>query len=236
MKLVELNPSAKPEDRDLLLVRLVDARHIELKIAPPLPMLQLERADGEPKLFDKWDSTRSYSPDDYLANNPEMQRIVDADQADRKDGMHIDWKRVTPADALRRTQTAALLQKGELHTGPDFEHAAYVFQHGDTPDDYLLAHALATVAISKGQSGAVWIAAATLDRYLQSVHQPQIFGTQFQTLQDKPTTQDPYNRTLISDALRGEMGVPTQAEQDVQRDHYDVERGLAQGKGLPSKR
>jgi len=35
------------------------------------------------------------------------------------------------------------------------------------------------VAAAKGDQGAAWIAAATLDRYLQSVRQPQIYGTQF---------------------------------------------------------
>ena len=101
-----------------------------------------------------------------------------------------------------------------------------MFQHGSAPDDYLLAHALAVVAISKGERGAVWISAATLDRYLQSVHQPQVFGTQFRTPDKQPATQEPYNRTLISDALRGQMGVPTEAAQEQQRHQYDVERHL----------
>jgi hypothetical protein len=73
----------------------------------------------------------------------------------------------------------------------------------------------------------VWIATATLDRYLQSRGQPQIYGTQFRTNDRQPTTQDPYNRTLISDALRRELGVPVQSAQDKQRHEYDVERGIA---------
>jgi hypothetical protein len=105
-----------------------------------------------------------------------------------------------------------------------FQRAAYVFQHGDTPDDYLLAHTLAMVAVARGQSGAVWIASATLDRYLNSIHQPQIYGTQFRTKPNEPATQEPYNRTLISDALRRQLRVPSQAVQEEQRKRYDAER------------
>ena len=104
------------------------------------------------------------------------------------------------SDAERRTRTAALLKQGLLHTGPDFDHASLIFQHGTTPDDYLLAHVLAVIAVSKGQHGAVWISAATLDRYLQSMHRPQIIGTQYKVLNKDPSTQEPYNRDLISDA------------------------------------
>jgi hypothetical protein len=113
---------------------------------------------------------------------------------------------------------------GKLHTGEDFERAAFVFQHGETPDDYLLAHTLAMVAVAKGRRGALWIEAATLDRYLNFVHQPQIYGTQFFFKPNEPTTQEPYNRTLIPDSLRLDLGVPSQAAQEEQRKRYDAER------------
>lgn len=164
-----------------------------------------------------------------------MAEIVAADQADRKDFSHVDWQKVERADTDRRTATASLLSEGQLHTGHDFESAALVFQHGSTPDDYLLAHTLAMVAVSKGQSGAVWISAATLDRYLQSIHQPQIFGTQFTTLNKEATTQEPYNRKLISDSLRKEMAVPDLAAQEVQRQQYDSQRGIT-AKAVPVQR
>lgn len=136
----------------------------------------------------------------------------------------IDWTVVDKADAARRAATRSLLNEGKLHTGEDFQQAAFVFQHGDTPDDYLLAHTLAVVAVAKGQSSAIWISAATLDRYLQSVHQPQIYGTQFDTKPNEPTTPEPYNRGLISDALRRQLGVPSQAAQEEQRKQYDAEK------------
>ena len=102
--------------------------------------------------------------------------------------------------------------------------AANVFQHGDSPNDYLLAHTLAMVAVRKGRNDALWIATATLDRYLQSIKQSQIYGTQFLTPGDKPTTQEPYDRTLISDALRRQLGVPQLSAQEEQRKQYDAEQ------------
>lgn len=186
----------------------------------------MERIAEEPRLADNWDSNRNYTPDDFVTDNPQMAEIAAADQAHRKDSLHTDWSKVEHADAERRVATASLLSQGQLHSGHDFESAALVFQHGSSPDDYLLAHTLALVAVSKGQSGAVWISAATLDRYLQSVHQPQIFGTQFATPDREATSQEPYNRKLISDSLRQEMAVPDLAAQDVQRQQYDSQRGI----------
>ena len=42
-----------------------------------------------------------------------------------------------------------------------------------------LRRGLALAAMEKGDAAARWIAAATLDRYLQKVQQPQVFGTQY---------------------------------------------------------
>ena len=151
-----------------------------------------------------------------------MARIFDADQADRRDFGKIDWAVVGPADAARRTATKTLLDGGKLHTGEDFQKAAFVFQHGNGPDDYLLAHTLALVAVAKGHVEALWIASATLDRYLQSIGKPQVYGTQFSGQPGGKFTQDPYDRALVSDALRSQLGVPSLAEQDKQRRQFEA--------------
>ncbi len=187
----------------------------------------MNRTETEPRLADNWDSTRIYTQDYFVPDNPQMAQIVEADQNDRKDAIHADSQKVGKADSERRIATASLLHEGKLHTGHDFESAALIFQHGVTSDDYLLAHVLAMVAISKGQTGAVWISAATLDRYLQSIHQSQVLGTQFTTPGKEPTTQEPYNRDLVSDSLRMYMGVPNKAAQEAQRQQYDMQRGIS---------
>jgi hypothetical protein len=148
------------------------------------------------------------------ADSAEMLQIYDADQKDREDGnvAGIDWSVVGPRDAARRKRVSELLLQGKIVTGKDYERAAFVYQHGDTSDDILMAHVLAVTSIGKGNLEARWIAAAALDRFLHRVGQPQIFGTQFTTKNldaAKPDwTMEPYNRTLLSPALREANCVP----------------------------
>jgi hypothetical protein len=152
-----------------------------------------------------------------IHDNAEMAGMFDLDQSDREASGKMTVNAVATRDAERRTRTTALLDAGKLRTGNDFYHAAFVFQHGLTADDYLLAHTLAVIAAGRGRADASWIAAATLDRYLQAIGQKQIYGTQYQTRKGSPLTQEPYDRSLISDALRKALGVRPLADQDKQR-------------------
>jgi hypothetical protein len=184
------------------------------------------RAPDSAKVATDWQPNRGYSASDSDTPNAEMTAIFEADQKDRTSD-HVDWSAVAKADAVRREQTRRLLEADVLHTGEDYQHAAFVFQHGDSPADYLLAHTLAMVAVTKGKTTAIWIAAATLDRYLQNIGQKQIFGTQFLTHQENGAevwTQDPYDRMLISDALRAQLGVPAQKEQKEQLKAYQEQK------------
>jgi hypothetical protein len=152
-------------------------------------------------------------------SNPEMRAIFDDDQQVRQGQTRLSeaqWAAISQGDTARRQRTKALLKADQLHTGEDFREAAFVFQHGDAPGDYLMAHTLAMVAVARGDSSALWIGTAALDRYLHSVHQPQIYGTQFTREGDSPMTQEPYNRDLISDPLRQALGVPSMAAQQEQ--------------------
>ncbi|WP_419804686.1 hypothetical protein [Terriglobus sp.] len=204
-----------------------DANHAELEIrGAPLPPLQLVRAGADATVATDWEGGRKYTPEDDASSNPQMKQIFDEDQKVRQAWPNIDWNIVDKSDAERRTAVRKLLQDGALHSGEDFYEAAHVFQHGSGPDDNLLAHTLSMVAVRKGYDAAIWIAAATLDRYLQSIKQPQIYGTQFFTPGTQPATQEPYHRDLISDALRRQLDVPNLAAQDVQRQKYDTDRHI----------
>jgi hypothetical protein len=55
-------------------------------------------------------------------------------------------------DQVRRARIRELLEEGSLKTAEDFHDGAFIYQHGDTPNDYLLAHILAMVAVQKGDS------------------------------------------------------------------------------------
>ncbi len=222
LALIVQNPTSKNDEDDFQLCSSGQG-HVALKFtAAPFEPSPVTKERDQLTVFTDWDNTRTYSLYDNYVPNVEMQQIFEEDQKDRAG--KINWEIVGKADAARRTATRTLLAMGNLHTGLDFERAAFVFQHGDTPDDYLLAHTLAMVAVARGQSSAIWIASATMDRYLNSIHQPQIYGTQFYTKPNDPATQEPYNRGLVSDALRRELGVPSQAAQEEQRKKYDAEQ------------
>lgn len=155
-------------------------------------------------------------------SNPEMKAIFDADQGDREH-QAIDWSVVGPADVKRLARTKELLAQGVLHTADDFWEASFVFQHSDTANDYLMAHLLAMAALAKGKTDAIWITSATLDRYLAKIGQKQVIGTQY--FKPKDTwTQEPYDRTLVPDSLRKELGVESQAEQQKYLEELKRER------------
>jgi hypothetical protein len=155
-----------------------------------------------------------------IPDNDEMKAIFIADETDRG-----NYSFVRPGDPRPRALTGAELRKntnardvrvremldaGLLHTGIDYFRAANVFQHSGIPSETLLAHVLASVAVAKGNPGALWLSAATLDRYLAQINQKQIFGTQFKVLpgQTKPPyswEQNEVEPDLISDSLRAEF-------------------------------
>lgn len=151
-------------------------------------------------------------------SNAEMTAMFEADQAPRMSSDGIDWSVVAVEDAERRARTREMLDASELNSAEDYYHAAFIFQHGGEAGDYLLAHALAMTAASKGHSQASWIAAATLDRYLHNIGQPQVYGTQYQFPRNgDEVTQGAYDRDLLPDAIRTAAGVPPLKAQEEQR-------------------
>ena len=219
-----LQNMADESDTGEVTLMLRDHGHAQLTLDRSLPPLELVRATSPAAVSAGWDKDRLYSPDDGMPPNAEMKRLYEEDQLVRQSGGTATDATVHRTDAERRKATMLLLSAGALHTGEDFTCAAFLFQHGDTPDDYLLAHTLALIALGKGYGGALWIATATFDRYLQSIHQPQIYGTQFHTLPGTPATQEPFHRELISDAVRRQLGVPSLAAQEAHRKQQDEGR------------
>jgi hypothetical protein len=145
----------------------------------------------------------------------------------------LDDDEVVKRDAERRKQVLAMFHRNEIVTGRDFRYASFVFQHGQTADDYLLAHVLAVEAVLHGNTVSKLLAVATLDRYLQAIGQKQVFGTQFLNTQYayylehrrdadviprmqaivSEETQEPYNELLLPDFVREDFCVPDLKEQ-----------------------
>ena len=126
--------------------------------------------------------------------------------------------------AARRAALHAMLSRREITTGSDLYEAAFVFQHGETAPDYLLAHVLALDTLTKGFDRAKWLSVATLDRYLQLIGQPQVFGTQYPLDPKLPhpitnggrfrgRTQSPFDDSFLPTYLRGDFCVPDLEQQ-----------------------
>jgi hypothetical protein len=158
-----------------------------------------------------------------------IHQVFLEDQSDREapggDMSKLDWSTINLRDELRRRQVRSMLETGVLRTGADFREASFIFQHGSQPDDYLMAHVLASAALAKGDQESKWLSATTLDRYLQHIGQPQIFGTQYQKKKpDDPMTQEPFNRHLVPAELRATFCVPNDHIQQVMLDAFQHNR------------
>ena len=152
------------------------------------------------------------APEPEHPTNMELKALFEADQAERKVAK-IDWAKLEANDEARRKRTRALMDTGALQSGDDYYHAAYIFQHGSEASDHLLAHVLAIAAMKRGRAKASWIASATLDRYLQSIGQPQIFGTQYSCRDGRPS-MDLTDFNLVPDPVRTIVGVPVRSKQE----------------------
>jgi len=176
-----------------------------------------------------------------------VHQLFLADQRDRGDPpakSYPDPEAVNERDTTRRSQVRQLLTNGALQSAQDFHDAAYIFQHGQASDEYLLAHILAVEAVVKGDASSKWIAAATLDRYLQAIGKGQVFGTQYSdkaflyysqhhgesSAMNKPEahepgmTQEPYNEQLVPDALRKDFCVPSREQQQKNLKEFEAGR------------
>jgi hypothetical protein len=147
-------------------------------------------------------------------NNAELEKIYNDDQAERTGKLQLG-PGVQERDRERLKRVAALLDQGKAQTGDDFFYAAMVYQHGQTPEEYLRAHELAVLAAAKGNKGGIWLSAASLDRYLQKIGKPQVFGTQYFRKDGDPWSQEPYDRSM-SDTFRAQFNVPPIAKQEEQ--------------------
>lgn len=150
-----------------------------------------------------------------LKDNEELKRLYEGDQSDRTppQGKAIDWTIVGPRDKARLARVTELYAQNRLQTANDYYHAAMILQHGDAPEDFLLAHEFCIVAISKGKNDkdTKWLAASSEDRFLMNIGRPQRFGTQFRSEGGGPFRLYTVDAG-VTDELRREMGVRSLAE------------------------
>jgi hypothetical protein len=145
-----------------------------------------------------------------VKDNEELKRLCGEDQSDRTPpaGKPINWAVVGPRDKARLKRVKELYMQNQLQTANDYDCAAIILQHGDVPEDFLLAHELWVVAVFKGKDDPDTrsLAAAAEDRFLIKLGRPQRFGTQVQSENNGPIRLYPVDQG-VTDELRRMMGV-----------------------------
>ncbi|TSB03938.1 hypothetical protein [Sphingorhabdus contaminans] len=158
-----------------------------------------------------WDISERYNRTVYYDSNDEVRKLFLDDQNDRKSG-RLSELEIKKRDQLRISQLSKLIDDNRLKSGRDFYYAAFIFQHSETPQDYLRAHSFAMTALMRNEPDAAWIAAASLDRYLLAIGKKQIYGTQTVRAEDGAYSKAPSEDEIIPDILRSAANVPTQKE------------------------
>jgi hypothetical protein len=152
------------------------------------------------------------SPSQSLKDNEELKRLHDEDQSDRTP-TDVDWAIVSPRDKARLSRVKELYLQNRLQTASDYYHAAMILQHGDAPEDFLLAHEFCVLAIIKGKNDKETrlLAAGSEDRFLMNIGRPQRFGTQFHSKDNGPFLLYTVD-SGVTDETRRDMGVHSLAE------------------------
>lgn len=169
-----------------------------------------KRIDGFQHIFTGWRADRSYVLGDTGRQSREIEELYSLDQRALQHAARPGSSSEAELRSERIIKVKRLLVGGGIGIGSDYRKAAFILQHGSSEEDFLLAHTLAVVALAKGDAEAVWIAAATLDRYLQSVGKAQIYGTQRQS--SDGSVIKPSDSTTVPEALRAQLGASSQVK------------------------
>ena len=147
--------------------------------------------------------------------NKELQTLYEEDQADRatffEQSDTEQLQQVLQRDRARRQRAAELMGSEALQDPEDYFHAAMIFQHGETLDDYWQAHELARKGSELGHPNCLWLTAAAYDRWLANQGKPQKYGTQYISRDNEPYRLwdvDP----ATTDEERAAWNVPSLAE------------------------
>lgn len=155
--------------------------------------------------------TTFVAPTAFAGDNQSLQKITDADQADRRGGPDgIDPMVVRARDLERERSVLEIIRAGGLSTSTDYFNAALVFQHAESTEDVALAHSLATMAtrIEPVHPNARWLAAASWDRLMMRRKKPQWYGTQFVKRAFGKWELYTVDESAVSDEERERQNVP----------------------------
>ncbi len=106
----------------------------------------------------------------------ELQKIKDADQADRPHNQLQPG--VTSRDVLRRKRVGEIFGEGCFKQPADYAAAALVFQHSDQPDHFFQVFLWSKRGVELGDKSQKSMIGLGLDRYLVTIGHKQLFGSQ----------------------------------------------------------
>ncbi|QDV35011.1 hypothetical protein [Tautonia plasticadhaerens] len=146
--------------------------------------------------------------------HPGLAALFEADRQDHeapKVAGTPGYAEMRRRDADRRARAAAILRDEGPGAPIDWYHAAWLFHHGDSPEEAEAASRLAARAMDAGHAPARWLHAAATDRGLMSNGLPQRFGTQIVPDGRRYRVWDTDPST--TDEERAALDVPPLAEQ-----------------------
>jgi len=145
--------------------------------------------------------------------NSDLLELFSADRTEDRNVVAgtAQYAALRKRDVERRQRASEILSSLSLPTKDDLYHAAWVFNHGDLPEEAQRAHLLATEAAQLGLDEARWLAAASFDRWCMYSGKPQKFGTQLVPDGVRYRVWDTEPGT--TDADRAEHGVPPLSDQ-----------------------
>ena len=191
---------------DELLMGMSRGRRIGAMPAHPGPGMDRYRLQPSPKgILDLWLHPERAQKQDKPQNHAELQQIVDADQKARQG----DWSKFTQEDFIRLAKeddarlkrVKVLVAKSAPKTGQDFFNAALVCQHGQTFEDYALAHELSVCGMLFGHKSSSWLAGASYDRMFSNSGYAQRFTTQYSSRAGKMILSK-YEPAWMNDSIR----------------------------------
>ena len=146
--------------------------------------------------------------------NAELHSLYKADRQERLSQPKVNtpaYKVMRARDLERRARVMEMVAATELQIAEDYYHAAWIMNHGDTPEDARNSHLLALRSSKLGYRPARWLAAASYDRWQMYQGKPQKYGTNYvyDGRQDRLWNVDP----TTTDEERAAWDVPPLAEQ-----------------------
>jgi len=114
--------------------------------------------------------------------NTEILALYQADRQERVNQPKANtsaYKAMRARDLARRVRSMEIVSAKGLQTADDYYYAAWIMNHGDTPEDARNAHLLALYSSELGYRPARWLAAASYDRWQMYQGKPQKYGTNY---------------------------------------------------------